>query len=102
MNRKAKFIVFFIVITFFTFLAVWASHLFIKGGIFASEPEERGQVFDQIKSNIDINGNGKKEKVFVTTYKNGDKYSSYFSYQDSLFSQKELLLNGFENEIKFC
>lgn len=81
-----------------------SAFVMFRNGIFASEIEDRGRVKDQIQANIDLNNDGKNEKILVTAYEsnNDNHYLFYLDVKESIFVNLNSILSGFEKEISFC
>lgn len=71
-------------------------------GVNASEAKERGEVTWQMHISEDLNADGKKETVYLTSYQQGEARRAYISTRDGLFSTRERELSGFEEDLSFC
>lgn len=68
----------------------------------ASENDIRGKVVWQTTSLKDYDDDGKKDKLVLKSYLNGDVYSNYISLESGLFKKREKRLTGFESDLVFC
>lgn len=88
---------------FIAILLIVGSFIFIKyRGVSASERTARGKVSWQTKLAEDINGDGKVEEIYLTSYNNGNTKSSVISARVNLFQSREKDLAGFEEDLAFC
>lgn len=100
-HKKILWVVFSVV--FLIILLAFALVMF-RNGIFASEIENRGKIIDQLRTEADLDKDGKSEKILATVYEGSKKdYNSfYLDVKKSLFENYSSVLSGFEKEISFC
>lgn len=73
-----------------------------RGGVSASEMEDRGEVTWQISMTEDMNQDSKKEQIFVTSYLKEGSYRAFISTRDRWLRYRESELAGFESDLAFC
>ncbi len=93
----------FFIIAFCGIVILTATYFLARAkGIDASEIAQRGEIIWQTSTSKDYDFDGKKEKVYLSVYKNKISKRAFISVYENMFSKRETELSGFEEDLVFC
>jgi hypothetical protein len=98
MSKKSKALFVLIILA----LAVSLSAVYLYGRISADESVPEGKVISSKTTDLDLDGDGKKENIQINKYQNGESFDFYLQIKKPFYSYEMQRLSGFEEEADFC